>query len=119
MPRVHPSTRESYLCTPVRYLSCSPVLSYLSSLSSPSFLSYLPSPARVDTDAAYSVTGFRPNATMMTAHHMLVYGCEEPGGRGHGGAGWVAGVEWWLGEEHGPYYGWVDDRPLPGLSGSG
>jgi len=54
MPKVHPSTAESYLCTPVR----------------------------VDTDAAYSVTGFRPNATMMTAHHMLVYGCEEPGSDG-------------------------------------
>ena len=44
-----------------------------------SYLSHLCTPTRVDTDAAYSVTGFRPNATMMTAHHMLVYGCEEPG----------------------------------------
>jgi hypothetical protein len=25
------------------------------------------------------VVGFKPNATKMTAHHMLVYGCEEPG----------------------------------------
>merc|ERR1711971_1533478 len=51
MPRVHPQHAESYLCTPIR----------------------------VDTDVAYSITGFRPNATKMTAHHMLIYGCEEPG----------------------------------------
>merc|ERR1712055_827583 len=51
MPRVHPQQAESYLCTPIR----------------------------VDTDVAYSITGFRPNATKMTAHHMLIYGCEEPG----------------------------------------
>merc|ERR1719341_2845227 len=51
MPRVHPGQAESYLCTPIR----------------------------VDTDVAYSITGFRPNATKMTAHHMLIYGCEEPG----------------------------------------
>ena len=29
---------------------------------------------RVDTDVTYSITGFRPNATKMTAHHMLIYG---------------------------------------------
>merc|ERR1712013_321531 len=51
MPRVHPHQAESYLCTPIR----------------------------VDTDVTYSITGFRPNATKMTAHHMLIYGCEEPG----------------------------------------
>merc|ERR1711971_1521134 len=51
MPRVHPGQAESYLCTPIR----------------------------VDTDVAYSITGFRPNATKMTAPHMLIYGCEEPG----------------------------------------
>merc|ERR1712018_178365 len=51
MPRVHPHQPESYLCTPIR----------------------------VDTDVPYSITGFRPNATKMTAHHMLIYGCEEPG----------------------------------------
>ena len=32
---------------------------------------------RVDTDVTYSITGFRPNATKMTAHHMLVYGEQE------------------------------------------
>merc|ERR1712212_672240 len=42
MPRVHPHQAESYLCTPIR----------------------------VDTDVTYSITGFRPNATKMTAHHM-------------------------------------------------
>merc|ERR1712130_586035 len=51
MPRVRPHQAESYLCTPIR----------------------------VDTDVPYSITGFRPNATKMTAHHMLIYGCEEPG----------------------------------------
>ena len=25
------------------------------------------------------IVGFAPNATMETAHHMLVFGCEEPG----------------------------------------
>merc|ERR1712066_50362 len=39
MPRVHPHQAESYLCTPIR----------------------------VDTDVTYSITGFRPNATKMTA----------------------------------------------------
>ncbi len=34
---------------------------------------------RLDTDLTYYVVGFKPNATKMTAHHMLVYGCEEPG----------------------------------------
>ena len=51
MPKVKPDHAESYLCTPIR----------------------------LDTDATYSVVGFRPNATKMTAHHMLVYGCSEPG----------------------------------------
>merc|ERR1712018_1055929 len=45
MPQVHPHQAESYLCTPIR----------------------------VDTDVPYSITGFRPNATKMTAHHMLIY----------------------------------------------
>lgn len=26
-----------------------------------------------------SPVGFEPNATMHTAHHMLLYGCGEPG----------------------------------------
>jgi peptidylglycine monooxygenase len=51
MPQVHPDQAESYICTPVR----------------------------VDTAVTYSIVGFRPNATKMTAHHMLIYGCEEPG----------------------------------------
>lgn len=25
------------------------------------------------------LVGFEPNATMNTAHHMLLYGCGEPG----------------------------------------
>merc|ERR1712117_254291 len=51
MPKVKPSQAESYLCTPIR----------------------------LDTEATYYVTGFKPNATKMTAHHMLIYGCEGPG----------------------------------------
>ena len=51
MPKAKPSQAESYLCTPIR----------------------------LDTEDTYSVVGFRPNATKMTAHHMLIYGCEEPG----------------------------------------
>lgn len=27
----------------------------------------------------YFIVGFEPNATMNTAHHMLVYGCSVPG----------------------------------------
>ena len=34
---------------------------------------------RLDTDLTYYIVGFQPNATKATAHHMLVYGCEEPG----------------------------------------
>jgi len=51
MPLVKPEFKETYLCTPIR----------------------------LDTEVTYFVTGFRPNATKMTAHHMLIYGCEEPG----------------------------------------
>ena len=31
-----------------------------------------------DEDDSY-IDGFKPNATKMTAHHILLYGCEEPG----------------------------------------
>merc|ERR1711931_145513 len=51
MPKVKPSLAETYLCTPIR----------------------------MDTELTYSIVGFRPNATKMTAHHMLIYGCMEPG----------------------------------------
>ena len=51
MPGARPQQAESYLCTPVR----------------------------LDTEASYSLVGFRPNASKQTAHHMLIYGCEEPG----------------------------------------
>ena len=53
MPKVKPSLAETYICTPIR----------------------------MDTDLSYFIVGFRPNATKMTAHHMLIYGCEEPGGK--------------------------------------
>ena len=44
MPKAHPTMEEAYLCTPVRV---------------------------TDTETFY-VTGFKPNATAHTAHHMLV-----------------------------------------------
>lgn len=51
MPAIHPTVEDAYLCTPVR----------------------------VSEDHTYYIKGFHPNATMHTAHHMLIYGCEEPG----------------------------------------
>lgn len=51
MPNVSPKTPELYLCTPIK----------------------------VDPSKNYYIVGFEPNATMATAHHMLLYGCSEPG----------------------------------------
>ncbi|XP_044740920.1 peptidylglycine alpha-hydroxylating monooxygenase [Chrysoperla carnea] len=51
MPNVIPYRPELYLCTPIR----------------------------VDTFNSYYIVGFEPNSTMETAHHMLLYGCENPG----------------------------------------
>ncbi|XP_049291352.1 peptidylglycine alpha-hydroxylating monooxygenase [Anopheles funestus] len=51
MPKVVPYKPELYLCTPVK----------------------------VDYTKSYYIVGFEPNATMATAHHMLLYGCGEPG----------------------------------------
>merc|ERR1711997_468493 len=51
MPMVKPTAEESYICTPIR-------------LS--------------DTQTFY-VNRFTPNASAHTAHHMLIYGCNEPG----------------------------------------
>lgn len=51
MPKVKPTKSETYLCTPIR----------------------------LNEEDTYYVVGFKPNATKMTAHHMLIYGCEEPG----------------------------------------
>ncbi|XP_018055398.1 PREDICTED: peptidylglycine alpha-hydroxylating monooxygenase [Atta colombica] len=51
MPNVKPNTPELYLCTPVR----------------------------IDYAKNYYIIGFEPNATMETAHHMLIYGCTKPG----------------------------------------
>ncbi len=51
MPKVRPGHKEDYLCTPVR----------------------------VAEDRSGYVVGFRPNSSQHIAHHMLVYGCEEPG----------------------------------------
>ncbi|XP_054739928.1 peptidylglycine alpha-hydroxylating monooxygenase isoform X1 [Anastrepha obliqua] len=51
MPQVSPNMPELYLCTPVK----------------------------VDYTTSYYIVGYEPNATMNTAHHMLIYGCGEPG----------------------------------------
>lgn len=51
MPNVKPNKPELYLCTPVK----------------------------VDPEQSYYIVGYEPNATMNTAHHMLLYGCGEPG----------------------------------------
>jgi len=40
---------------------------------------YLCTPLRLNPDVTYSIVGFKPNASMHTAHHIIVYGCEEPG----------------------------------------
>uniref|UniRef100_A0A2A4JAW7 Copper type II ascorbate-dependent monooxygenase N-terminal domain-containing protein n=1 Tax=Heliothis virescens TaxID=7102 RepID=A0A2A4JAW7_HELVI len=51
MPNVWPHRDELYLCTPIR----------------------------ISPHSNYYIVGFEPNATMHTAHHMLLYGCSEPG----------------------------------------
>ncbi|XP_026319537.1 peptidylglycine alpha-hydroxylating monooxygenase [Hyposmocoma kahamanoa] len=51
MPKVWPFADELYLCTPIR----------------------------IAPRTSYYIVGFEPNATMHTAHHMLIYGCTEPG----------------------------------------
>ncbi|GLG99728.1 Peptidylglycine alpha-hydroxylating monooxygenase [Gryllus bimaculatus] len=50
MPNVRPNRPELYLCTPIK----------------------------VDPSKPYYIVGFEPNATMSTAHHMLLYGCKFP-----------------------------------------
>ncbi|XP_047520481.1 peptidylglycine alpha-hydroxylating monooxygenase [Pieris napi] len=51
MPNVHPHRDELYLCTPIR----------------------------ISPNQNFYIVGFKPNASMHTAHHMLLYGCSEPG----------------------------------------
>ncbi|KAJ2940619.1 hypothetical protein O0L34_g14725 [Tuta absoluta] len=51
MPDVYPHRDELYLCTPIR----------------------------ISPETSYYIVGFEPNASMHTAHHMLLYGCTEPG----------------------------------------
>ncbi|XP_045609532.1 peptidylglycine alpha-hydroxylating monooxygenase isoform X2 [Procambarus clarkii] len=51
MPHVKPERAETYFCTPIR----------------------------IDPTQEYYITAFQPNASMDTAHHMLLYGCETPG----------------------------------------
>ncbi|KAK2718647.1 hypothetical protein QYM36_005852 [Artemia franciscana] len=42
---------------------------------------YFCTPIRIDSKKDYYITGFKPNATSLTAHHMLIYGCEAPGSK--------------------------------------
>ncbi|XP_015108910.1 peptidylglycine alpha-hydroxylating monooxygenase [Diachasma alloeum] len=51
MPDVKPNIPELYLCTPVK----------------------------MNSTSSYYIVGFEPNATMNTAHHMILYGCKKPG----------------------------------------
>ncbi|XP_066903999.1 peptidylglycine alpha-hydroxylating monooxygenase isoform X1 [Halyomorpha halys] len=51
MPNVHPYVEELYLCTPVR----------------------------VNYTKNFYIVGFEPSASMNVVHHMLLYGCSEPG----------------------------------------
>lgn len=41
--------------------------------------SYLCTPVKIDVGDTYFVVGFEPNATMNTAHHIIIYGCSKPG----------------------------------------
>ena len=36
---------------------------------------------RLDLNTTNYITGFSPHANQRTAHHMLLFGCEEPGRR--------------------------------------
>ena len=40
---------------------------------------YLCTPIKVDKSKNYYIVGFEPNSTMVTAHHILIYGCSLPG----------------------------------------
>jgi len=53
MPNSKPEEAETYLCTTIR----------------------------LDENNTYYITGFDPQADMGTAHHMLLFGCKEPGMR--------------------------------------
>ncbi|XP_013175976.1 PREDICTED: peptidylglycine alpha-hydroxylating monooxygenase [Papilio xuthus] len=52
MPNVWPHKDELYLCTPIR----------------------------ISPSTNFYIVGFQPKASMHTAHHMLLYGCLQPGG---------------------------------------
>ncbi|CAK1601715.1 unnamed protein product [Parnassius mnemosyne] len=54
MPNVWPHKDELYLCTPIR----------------------------ISPTTNYYMVGFVPKASMNTAHHMLIYGCSDPGSNG-------------------------------------
>ena len=51
MPHAKPTEPETYLCTTIR----------------------------LDENTTHYITGFNPQAEMDTAHHMLLFGCKEPG----------------------------------------
>jgi len=53
MPYAKPTEPETYLCTTIR----------------------------LDENNTYYITGFDPQADMGTAHHMLLFGCKDPGQR--------------------------------------
>ncbi len=71
MPKIHPHHVDDYICTPVR----------------------------VAEDRTAYIVGFRPNSTHEIAHHMLIYGCEEPGS--NNGDIWNCGEMADMGEDSG------------------
>ena len=42
---------------------------------------YLCTTVRLDTNTTHWLTGYEPGAEQRTAHHMILYGCREPGRR--------------------------------------
>ena len=42
---------------------------------------YLCTTVRLDTNTTHWITGYEPGAEQRTAHHMILYGCREPGRR--------------------------------------
>ena len=42
---------------------------------------YLCTTVRLDTNTTHWVLGYEPGAEQRTAHHMILYGCREPGRR--------------------------------------
>lgn len=40
---------------------------------------YLCTPVKIEPTESFYIVGFDANATMETSHHIILYGCSEPG----------------------------------------